>query len=74
MCFLVQENSADLLNCERLKKTAKKVFARLSWAFFLFNMNSDIKNIKKLIIDQSLELDCGKTIKDFPLLMKLMEL
>ena len=30
-------------------------------------MNSDTKNIKKLIIDQSLELDCGKTIKDFPL-------
>ena len=30
-------------------------------------MNADIKNIKKLIIDQSLELDCGKTIKDFPL-------
>ncbi|MDC6465544.1 homoserine O-acetyltransferase [Pelagibacteraceae bacterium] len=30
-------------------------------------MNADIKNIKKLIIDQSMELDCGKTIKDFPL-------
>jgi homoserine O-acetyltransferase/O-succinyltransferase len=30
-------------------------------------MNSDSKNIKKLIINQSLELDCGKTIKDFPL-------
>jgi len=30
-------------------------------------MNRDTKNIKKLIIDQSLELDCGKTIKDFPL-------
>ena len=30
-------------------------------------MNSDIKDIKKLIIDQSLELDCGKKIKDFSL-------
>ena len=30
-------------------------------------MNNDIKNIKKLVIDQSLVLDCGKTIKDFPL-------
>ena len=30
-------------------------------------MNSDTKNIKKLIIDQPLKLDCGKTIKDFPL-------
>ena len=30
-------------------------------------MNKETKNIKKIIIDQSLELDCGKTIKDFPL-------
>jgi homoserine O-acetyltransferase/O-succinyltransferase len=30
-------------------------------------MNNDIKNIKKLIINQPLALDCGKTIKDFPL-------
>jgi len=30
-------------------------------------MNNEIKNIKKLIIDQPLELDCGKIIKDFPL-------
>ena len=30
-------------------------------------MNSETKNIKKLIINQSLELDCGKIIKDFPL-------
>ena len=30
-------------------------------------MNTDIKNIKKLIVNQSLELDCGKIIKDFPL-------
>lgn len=30
-------------------------------------MNSETKNIKKLIIDQSLELDCGKIIKNFPL-------
>ena len=30
-------------------------------------MNKETKNIKKLIIDQSLKLDCGKTIKDFPL-------
>ena len=26
-----------------------------------------MKNVKKLIIDQPFELDCGKTIKDFPL-------
>ena len=30
-------------------------------------MNKENKNIKKLIIDKSLELDCGKTIKNFPL-------
>ena len=30
-------------------------------------MNNDKKNIKKLIVGQSLELDCGKVIKDFPL-------
>ena len=30
-------------------------------------MNSELKNLKKLIVNQSLELDCGKTIKDFPL-------
>jgi homoserine O-acetyltransferase/O-succinyltransferase len=30
-------------------------------------MNKVTKNIKKLIIDQSFTLDCGKTIKDFPL-------
>jgi homoserine O-acetyltransferase len=30
-------------------------------------MNNDTKNIKKLIIDQSLELDCGKVIRDFSL-------
>ena len=30
-------------------------------------MNNDIKNIKKLIINESLELDCGKVIKDFSL-------
>jgi len=30
-------------------------------------MNSEIKNIKKVIVSQSLELDCGKTIKNFPL-------
>ena len=30
-------------------------------------MNSETKNIKKLIVKQSLELDCGKTIRDFPL-------
>jgi len=34
---------------------------------FLFDMDKEIKNIKKLIIDQSFKLDCGKTIKDFPL-------
>ena len=30
-------------------------------------MNKETKNIKKLIVNQSLELDCGKTIKNFPL-------
>ena len=30
-------------------------------------MNKEIKSIKKLIINQSLDLDCGKTIKNFPL-------
>ena len=30
-------------------------------------MNNDTKNIKKITINQTLELDCGKKIKDFPL-------
>ena len=30
-------------------------------------MNNETKNTKKLIIDQSLELDCSKIIKNFPL-------
>ena len=30
-------------------------------------MNSELKNVKKISIDQSFELDCGKTIKNFPL-------
>jgi len=30
-------------------------------------MNNNTENIKKLTIDQSLELDCGKVIKDFSL-------
>ena len=30
-------------------------------------MNSEIKNIKKIVIDQALELDCGKIIKNFPI-------
>ena len=30
-------------------------------------MNKEIKNIKKLIINQSLKLDCGKIIKNFPI-------
>jgi len=30
-------------------------------------MNKEIKNIKKLIVNQSLELDCGKIIKNFPI-------
>ena len=30
-------------------------------------MNKETKNIKKLIVNQSLDLDCGKTIKNFPL-------
>ena len=30
-------------------------------------MNSETKNIKKIIVKQSLELDCGKIIKNFPL-------
>ena len=30
-------------------------------------MNSELKNVKKLIVNQSLILDCGKTIKNFPI-------
>jgi len=30
-------------------------------------MNNDTENIKKIFIRQSLDLDCGKKIKDFPL-------
>jgi len=38
MWFLVQENRADLTEiASALKKQLKKVFARFSWAFFLFD-------------------------------------
>jgi len=30
-------------------------------------MNNETKNIKKLIVTQTLELDCGKKINNFPL-------
>ena len=30
-------------------------------------MNIELKNLKKLIVNQSLELDCGKIIKNFPI-------
>ena len=33
-------------------------------------MNTE-KNIKTLIVKKTLKLDCGKTIKDFPIAMKL---
>ena len=39
----------------------------LAGLFFCLNMNSEIKNIKKIIVDQALELDCGKIIKNFPI-------
>ena len=58
------------LNCERLKKTAKKAFLpSLAGLFFCLKqtMNKEIKNIKKLVVNQSLELDCGKVIKNFPI-------
>ncbi len=38
----------------------------LAGLFFCLIMNSELKNIKKLIVDKSLELDCGKIIKNFP--------
>ena len=30
-------------------------------------MNNKVKNVKRLIVKESLELDCGKIIKDFPM-------
>jgi len=39
----------------------------LAGLFFYLIMNNELKNLKKLIVNQSLELDCGKTIKNFPL-------
>jgi homoserine O-acetyltransferase len=53
------------LNCERFKKTAKKVFF-LSIQILAFAMNIK-KNIKTLIIKKPLKLDCGHVINDFPL-------
>mgnify|MGYP000851138193 CR=1 FL=1 len=39
----------------------------LAGLFFCLILNSENKNIKKLIIIESLVLDCGKVINDFPL-------
>ena len=36
-------------------------------------MNKDV-NIKNIIIDKPLKLDCGQTINNYSLLMKLMAL
>ena len=30
-------------------------------------INNKVKNVKRLIVKESLELDCGKIIKDFPM-------
>ena len=53
------------LNCERFKKTAKKVF------FLTIQLSAKIMNykdnIKTLIIEKPLKLDCGQTINNFPL-------
>lgn len=38
-----------------------------SLAGFFFYMNLKIENIKQLIVKKPLKLDCGQTIKDFPL-------
>ena len=38
-----------------------------SLAGLFFYMNYKIENIKQIIIDKPLKLDCGKTIKDFPI-------
>ena len=38
-----------------------------SLAGLFFWMNEKFENIKKLIVSNSLKLDCGKTIKNFPL-------
>ncbi len=38
-----------------------------SLAGLFFWMNEKLENIKKLKVSNSLKLDCGKTIKNFPL-------
>ena len=53
------------LNCERFKKTAKKVFfLTIQYSAIVMNIK---ENIKKLIIEKPLKLDCGQTINNFPL-------
>ncbi len=53
------------MNCERSKKTAKKVFF-LPIQILAFDMNIK-ENIKTLIIKRPLKLDCGQIINDYPL-------
>ena len=53
------------LNCERFKKTAKKVFF-LSIHISAFIMNIK-ENIKTILIKKPLKLDCGQVINNFPL-------
>ena len=53
------------LNCERFKKTAKKVFfLTIQLSAFIMNIK---QNIKTLIVKKPLKLDCGQTIDNFPL-------
>ena len=53
------------MNCESYKKTAKKVFF-LPIQILAFVMNIK-ENIKTLIIEKPLKLDCGQIINDYPL-------
>jgi homoserine O-acetyltransferase/O-succinyltransferase len=53
------------LNCERFKKTAKKVFF-LPIQILAFAMNNK-ENIKTIVIKKPLKLDCGQIINDYPL-------
>ena len=63
--FLYKIYALIYLNCERFKKTAKKVFFS-QFANQLIIMNIK-ETIKTLIIEKPLKLDCGQIINNFPL-------
>ena len=63
-CYIINNICADLPEFERLKKPLNKFFFTIH---LQHNIMNDTENIKKIIIEKPLKLDCGKTINNYPI-------